>query len=65
MLFQAKLWKIENCFSFPKKDTDLIESDIQEEKIKKSPSLPKKESGLQQIDLSSLDKKNEDISADK
>ncbi|XP_054984315.1 WD repeat-containing protein 49, partial [Sorex araneus] len=58
---QAKLWKIENCFSFPKRDTNLIKRDIQEEKIKNIP-LPSKEELCLDLIEPSLDKENENVS---
>ncbi|XP_004424832.2 PREDICTED: WD repeat-containing protein 49 [Ceratotherium simum simum] len=59
---QAKHWQIENCFSLPKRETNLMQSEIQEESIKEIPSLSKEESCLDPTEPSPLDKKNEDDS---
>ncbi|XP_027441501.1 WD repeat-containing protein 49 isoform X3 [Zalophus californianus] len=57
---QAKHWQTENWFSLPKRDTNLMKSDIQEESIREIPLLSKKESWLDLPEHSLLDKKNKD-----
>uniref|UniRef100_A0A673U7Z6 WD repeat domain 49 n=1 Tax=Suricata suricatta TaxID=37032 RepID=A0A673U7Z6_SURSU len=57
---QAKHWQIENSFSIPKRDTNLMKSEIQEESIKEIPLPSKEESCLDLPEHSLLDKKNED-----
>ncbi|XP_036303586.1 WD repeat-containing protein 49 [Pipistrellus kuhlii] len=59
---QAKHWRIESCFSLPKKDNDLMESEIQKESIRETASLSKEESCLDPIEHSLLDKKDKDES---
>ncbi|KAM5275833.1 cilia- and flagella-associated protein 337 isoform 2-T2 [Hipposideros larvatus] len=59
---QTKHWQIENCFSLPKKDTNVMESDIQEENIREIPLFPKEELCLDSTEHSPLDKKNKDES---
>lgn len=60
MLLQAKHWQIENCFSLPKKDINLMENEIQEENIRGIPLLTKEESFLEPTEHSLFDKKNKD-----
>ncbi|VCW96617.1 unnamed protein product, partial [Gulo gulo] len=43
---QAKHGQIENCFSLPKRDTNLMKSEIQEESKREIPLLSKEESCL-------------------
>ncbi|XP_006774248.1 PREDICTED: WD repeat-containing protein 49 [Myotis davidii] len=57
---QAKHWQIESCFSFPKKDNNLMESEIQEESIRETASLSNEESCLDPAEHSLLDKKDKD-----
>ncbi|XP_014389046.1 PREDICTED: WD repeat-containing protein 49 [Myotis brandtii] len=57
---EAKHWQIESCFSFPKKDNNLMESEIQEESIRETASLSNKESCLDPTEHSLLDKKDKD-----
>ncbi|KAI5132083.1 Wd Repeat-Containing Protein 49 [Manis pentadactyla] len=58
---QAKHWHIEK-FSLPKRDTNLMESDIGEESIREIPLLSKEESHLDPLEHPLLDKKNKDDS---
>ncbi|KAG8511468.1 WD repeat-containing protein 49, partial [Galemys pyrenaicus] len=55
---QAQLWQIESCFSFPKRDTKLMESEIQDEGIREIPLLSKEESCLELTEQSLLDNTN-------
>ncbi|XP_073753789.1 cilia- and flagella-associated protein 337 isoform X5 [Callorhinus ursinus] len=57
---QAKHWQTENWFSLPKRDTNLMKSEIQEESIREIPLLSKRESWLDLPEHSLLDKKNKD-----
>uniref|UniRef100_G1L5Z4 WD repeat domain 49 n=3 Tax=Ailuropoda melanoleuca TaxID=9646 RepID=G1L5Z4_AILME len=57
---QAKHWQTENCFSLPKRDTNLMKSEIQEESVREISLLPKEESCLDLPEHSLLDKKNKD-----
>ncbi|XP_016071182.1 PREDICTED: WD repeat-containing protein 49 [Miniopterus natalensis] len=59
---QAKHWQIENCSSLPKKDNNLMESEIQGESIRETPLLSKEESCVDPTEHSLLDKKNKDES---
>ncbi|XP_023593720.1 WD repeat-containing protein 49 [Trichechus manatus latirostris] len=61
---QAKHWQIENCISLPKRDTTLMESEIQEKSIRTIPLLSKEELCLDPIEHSLLDKKNKEDSTD-
>ncbi|XP_044944539.1 WD repeat-containing protein 49 isoform X2 [Mustela putorius furo] len=60
---QAKHGQIENCFSLPKRDTNLMKSEIQEESKREIPLLSKEESSLDLPEHSLLDKKNKDETA--
>ncbi|XP_059019560.1 WD repeat-containing protein 49 isoform X2 [Mustela lutreola] len=60
---QAKHGKIENCFSLPKRDTNLMKSEIQEESKREIPLLSKEESCLDLPEHSLLEKKNKDETA--
>lgn len=60
LFFQAKHWQTENCFSLPKRDTNLMKSEIQEESVREISLLPKEESCLDLPEHSLLDKKNKD-----
>lgn len=62
--FQGKHWQLENCFSLPKRDNNLMENKIQEESAKEIPLLSKEESCLDPTKPSLLDKKNK-YSADR
>uniref|UniRef100_A0A8D1F4R1 EF-hand domain-containing protein n=3 Tax=Sus scrofa TaxID=9823 RepID=A0A8D1F4R1_PIG len=55
---QVKHWQLENCFSLPKRDNNLMENKIQEESAKEIPLLSKEESCLDPTKPSLLDKKN-------
>ncbi|XP_072826852.1 cilia- and flagella-associated protein 337 [Vicugna pacos] len=57
---QAKHWQLENCFSLPKRDTNLMENKIQEKSIEEIPLLSKEESCLDPSEHSLLDKENKD-----
>ncbi|XP_015845679.2 cilia- and flagella-associated protein 337 isoform X1 [Peromyscus maniculatus bairdii] len=57
---QASHWDIENYFSFPKRDSSLIESKSQEESMKINPLFSKKESCSTEDSL--LTEENKDIS---
>ncbi|KAM9190042.1 cilia- and flagella-associated protein 337 isoform 1-T1 [Dugong dugon] len=61
---QAKHWQIENCISLPKRDTNLLESEIQEKSIRTIPLLSKEELCLDPTEHSLLDKKNKEDSTD-
>lgn len=56
LFFQAKHWQLENCFSLPKRNTNLMEDKIQEKSIKEIPLLSKEESWLDPSKHSLLDK---------
>nr|XP_036859581.1 WD repeat-containing protein 49 [Manis javanica] len=58
---QTKHWQIEK-FSLPKRDTNLMESDIGEESIREIPLLSKEEYHLDPLEHPLLDKKNKDDS---
>ncbi|XP_032197663.1 WD repeat-containing protein 49 isoform X2 [Mustela erminea] len=60
---QGKHGQIENCFSLPKRDTNLMKSEIQEESKREIPLLSKEESCLDPPEHSLLDKKNKDETA--
>ncbi|XP_044107662.1 WD repeat-containing protein 49 [Neovison vison] len=60
---QAKHGQIENCFSLPKRDTNLMKNEIQEESKREIPLLSKEESCLDLPEHSLLDKKNKDEAA--
>ncbi|XP_078288312.1 cilia- and flagella-associated protein 337 [Panthera onca] len=57
---QEKHWQIENSFSLPKRDTNVMKSESQEESIREIPLLSKEESCLDLPERSLLDKKNKD-----
>ncbi|XP_073929950.1 cilia- and flagella-associated protein 337 isoform X2 [Castor canadensis] len=59
---QAKHWNIENCLSLPKRDTNLVESEIQEENIKVKPVFSKEELCLHPAGHSVCNKNNGDDS---
>lgn len=63
LFFQAKHGQIENCFSLPKRDTNLMKNEIQEESKREIPLLSKEESCLDLPEHSLLDKKNKDEAA--
>ncbi|XP_070322566.1 cilia- and flagella-associated protein 337 isoform X3 [Odocoileus virginianus] len=54
---QEKHWQLENCFSVPKRDTNLMGNKIQEKTIKEIPLFSKEESCLDPSKHSLLDKK--------
>lgn len=56
LFFQAKHWQLENCFSLPKRNTNLMEDKIQEKSIKEIPLPSKEESWLDPSKHSLLDK---------
>ncbi|XP_047551207.1 WD repeat-containing protein 49 isoform X3 [Lutra lutra] len=60
---QAKHGQIENCFSLPKRGTNVMKSEIQEESKREIPLLSKEESCLDLPEHSLLDKKNKDETA--
>uniref|UniRef100_A0A667GYN5 WD repeat domain 49 n=1 Tax=Lynx canadensis TaxID=61383 RepID=A0A667GYN5_LYNCA len=57
---QEKHWQIENSFSLPKRDTNVMKSESQEESVREIPLLSKEESCLDLPERSLLDKKNKD-----
>ncbi|CAK7298402.1 WD repeat-containing protein 49 [Vulpes lagopus] len=57
---QAKHWQTENHISLPKRDANLMKSEIQEESIRDIPLLSKEESCLDLRERSLLDKENKD-----
>ncbi|KAG3270961.1 WD repeat domain 49 [Ictidomys tridecemlineatus] len=59
---QAKHWHIDNCLSPPKRDTNLMESETQEESMRAKPLFSKEESYLDPTEYSLLNKKNKDHS---
>lgn len=62
VVFQAKHWHIDNCLSPPKRDTNLMESETQEESMRAKPLFSKEESYLDPTEYSLLNKKNKDHS---
>ncbi|KAF4021010.1 hypothetical protein G4228_012506 [Cervus hanglu yarkandensis] len=54
---QEKHWQLENCFSVPKRDTNLMGNKSQEKSIKEIPLFSKEESCLDPSKHSLLDKK--------
>ncbi|XP_031229964.1 WD repeat-containing protein 49 isoform X2 [Mastomys coucha] len=59
---QASHWDIENYFSLPKWDTNLMESKIQEENVKVNPSFSKEELCLDSTEQSLLTEADKDSS---
>ncbi|XP_052036311.1 WD repeat-containing protein 49 [Apodemus sylvaticus] len=59
---QASHWNIENYFSLPKRDTNLKESNIQEESKKVYPLFSEEESSLDSTEQPVLTEENEDKS---
>ncbi|XP_060232929.1 WD repeat-containing protein 49 [Meriones unguiculatus] len=59
---QASHWNIENYFSLPKQDTNLIESKIQEESMKANPLFSKEGSNSDSTEHSQLTEENKDNS---
>uniref|UniRef100_A0A8C2M924 WD repeat domain 49 n=1 Tax=Cricetulus griseus TaxID=10029 RepID=A0A8C2M924_CRIGR len=59
---QASHWDIESYFSFPTRDTNLVESKSQEESMKISPLFSKEESCLDSTEDSLLTEENKDDS---
>ncbi|XP_007944846.1 WD repeat-containing protein 49, partial [Orycteropus afer afer] len=59
---QAKHWQIENCISLLKRDTNLMESEIQEKSLRTIPLLSKEETCLAPIEHSLPYKNNKDES---
>ncbi|XP_013374114.1 PREDICTED: WD repeat-containing protein 49 isoform X3 [Chinchilla lanigera] len=60
---QAKHWNIKNCFSAIESDTNLMESEIQEESMRVKNFSSKEESCLDSAEHSLLNKKEKDDSA--